>query len=142
MWLLNYDFSHNISVGLFHDKKCYNCINLFPCIFVRFICNGFSIKWWRFDQDNWKSHNKHMQEGEQSGQVSSSVQPFQEVNSRLGFATCTSRERPVMFPYLTENCDFSYSHHLYYITLITHRNGKEPIERKILRKVSTTHPPY
>ena len=43
--LLSYDFSHNISVGLFHDKKCYNYINLFPYIFVGFICNGFSIKW-------------------------------------------------------------------------------------------------
>ena len=43
--LLSYDFSHNISVGLFYDKKCCNCINLFPCIFVGFICNGFSIKW-------------------------------------------------------------------------------------------------
>ena len=43
--LLSYDFSHNISVGLFHDKNCCNCINLFPYIFVEFICNGFSIKW-------------------------------------------------------------------------------------------------
>ena len=42
--LLSYDFSHNISVGLFHDKKCCNCINLFPCIFVGFYCIGFSIK--------------------------------------------------------------------------------------------------
>jgi len=25
---------------------------LFPCIFVVFICNGFSIKWRRFDQDS------------------------------------------------------------------------------------------
>ena len=41
--LLSYDFSHNICIGLFHDKKCCNCINLFPCIFVGFICNGFSI---------------------------------------------------------------------------------------------------
>ena len=47
--LLSYDFSHNICIGLFHDKKCCNCINLFPCIFVGFICIGFSIKWWRFD---------------------------------------------------------------------------------------------
>ena len=50
--VLSYDFYHNISVGLFHDKKFCNCINLFPYIFEGFICNGFSIKWWRFDQDN------------------------------------------------------------------------------------------
>ena len=79
---------------------------------------------------------------------SSSVQPIQEVNSRLGFATCTSREWPAKFPCFTKNCDFLYSHHSYYIythtiyTLITHRKCKKPIERKTLRKVSTTHPPY
>ena len=50
--LLSNDFSHNISVGLFHDKKCCICINLFPCIFVGFICNRFSIEWWRFVQDS------------------------------------------------------------------------------------------
>ena len=42
--VLSYDFSHNISVGLFSDKKCCNCINLFPYIFVGFYCIGFSIK--------------------------------------------------------------------------------------------------
>ena len=42
--LLSYDFSHNISVGLFHDKKCCIRINLFPCIFVRFYYIGFSTK--------------------------------------------------------------------------------------------------
>ena len=41
--VLSYDFYHNISVGLFHDKKFCNCINLFPYIFEGFICNGFSI---------------------------------------------------------------------------------------------------
>ena len=30
--MLSYGFSHNIYVGLFHNKKCCNCINLFPCI--------------------------------------------------------------------------------------------------------------
>ena len=42
-FLLSYDFSYNICIGLFHDKMCCNCINLFSCIFVGFICNGFSI---------------------------------------------------------------------------------------------------
>ena len=42
-----------------------------------------------------------------------------------------------------QKCDFSYSlsTHIIY-TPITHRNGKKPIERKTLRKVSTTHLPY
>ena len=62
--MLSNDFSYNISVGLFHDKKCCNYINLFSYIFVGFICNGFNIKRWRFDQDSWRSYEKHMQEGE------------------------------------------------------------------------------
>ena len=32
--LLSYDFSHNISVGLFYVKKCYNCIIFFIFIFL------------------------------------------------------------------------------------------------------------
>ena len=43
IYLLSYDFSYNISVGLFHDKKCCNNINLFPCIFVRFIVMGLVL---------------------------------------------------------------------------------------------------
>ena len=65
-----------------------------------------------------------MQKGEQSSQVSSLVQPIQEGNLRLGFSTCTSHKWLVKFPYFTKNCDFSYSHHLYYIYLIIHRNGR------------------
>ena len=41
--LLSYDLSHNISVGLFHDKKCCNCINLFPCILWDFIVLGLVL---------------------------------------------------------------------------------------------------
>ena len=45
----------------------------------------------------------------------SSVQPAQEVNLWLRFATCTNCEWPAMFPCFTKNCDFWYSHHSYYI---------------------------
>ena len=31
-------------------------------VFVGFNCNGFSLKWWWFDQENWRSHEKHMPE--------------------------------------------------------------------------------
>ena len=30
--LLSYDFHITFMLALFHDKKCCNCINLFPCI--------------------------------------------------------------------------------------------------------------
>ena len=37
-------YNYVLLLALFHDKKCCNCINLFPCIFVGFYCIGFSIK--------------------------------------------------------------------------------------------------
>ena len=45
--LLSYGFSHNIYIGLFHDKKCCNCINLFPCILWDFIILGLVLSRWR-----------------------------------------------------------------------------------------------
>ena len=47
MRLLIYGFSHKIYVGLFHDKKCYNCINLFSYILWDFIVLGLVLSWWR-----------------------------------------------------------------------------------------------
>ena len=79
-----------------------------------------------------------MQEGEQSGQVSSSVQPVLEGNSQLALVASDPRSFPILLKIVTF-C-ILFTHAIY--TLITHRNYKKPIERKILRKVSTTHPPY
>ena len=45
--LLSYGFSHNIYVDLFHNKKCCNCINLFPCILWDFILLALVLSWWR-----------------------------------------------------------------------------------------------
>ena len=81
-----------------------------------------------------------MQEGEQLGQVSSSVQPVQEFNSQLGFTPVASDPRSSPFFLKIVTFHIPITHTIY--TLITHRNYEEPIERKTLRKVSTTHPPY
>ena len=81
-------------------KRCRNCINLFPCIFVGFICNGFTVKWWRFDQDNWRLHEKRMQEGKQSGQVptqySLSSKVTRNLDSRLAPITNDLRSSHVL----------------------------------------------
>ena len=59
-------------------------------------------------------------------------------NSRLRWPSKLTRE----FSLLAEMWLFVFPLHSYYIyTPITHRNGKEPIERKTLREVSTTHTP-
>ena len=50
--LLGYDFLITFVLAYSMTKRCYYFINLFPCIFVGFICIGFSIKWWRFDLDS------------------------------------------------------------------------------------------
>ena len=44
-------FHKTFVLALFHDKECCTCINLFPCFFVRFICNEFSIKLVKIDQE-------------------------------------------------------------------------------------------
>ena len=135
-FMLSYNFSHKC--WLIPNKKFCNCINLFPCIFVGFIYNGFSIKWWKFDQDSWRSYEKHMQEGEQSGQVSISIQLVQGVNSRLTPVTSDPWSFLVLLKIMTFH--ISITHTIY--TLIIHKNGKELIKRKTLREVSITHPPY
>ena len=140
--MLSYDLSHNIIVGLFHDKKYCNCINLFPCIFVRFICNGFSIKWWSFDQDSWRSHEKHMQEGEQLSQVPTQYSLSKKVTCDLDSWLAPVASDPWSSHVLLKIVTFRILFTPTIYTLITHRNGKEAIERKTLRKVSTTHPPY
>ena len=45
--LLSYDFHITFVLALFHDKKCYNCINLFPCILWDFTILGLVLSWWR-----------------------------------------------------------------------------------------------
>ena len=95
-----------------------------------FICNGFSIKWWIFDQDNWRSHEKHMQEGEQSSQVpalySLSKKVTHNLDLRLALVASDPRSSLVLLKIVTFR--ISITHTIY--TLNTHRNDEEPIERK------------
>ena len=99
-----------------------------------FICNGFSIKWWIFDQDNWRSHDKHMQEGEQSSQVpalySLSKKVTHNLDLRLALVASDPRSSLVLLKIVTFR--ISITHTIY--TLITHRNDEEPIERKNPKK--------
>ena len=79
-----------------------------------------------------------MQEGEQSGQVSSSVQPVQEGNLRLAPVASDLQSSPILLKIVIFRIPIT---HIIY-TLITHRNCEEPVKRKTLREVSTTHAPY
>ena len=60
-----------------------------------------------------------------------------DLDSRLAPVTSDPRSSPVLLKIVTFLIPIT--HTIY--TLIIQRNGKEPIERKTLREVSTTHPP-
>ena len=59
------------------------------------------------------------------------------LDSRLAPVASDPRSSPVLLKIVTFLIPIT--HTIY--TLIIQRNGKEPIERKTLREVSTTHPP-
>ena len=61
-----------------------------------------------------------------------------DLDSRLALVASDPRSSPILLNIVTF-C-IPITHTIY--TLITRKNGEEPIERKTLREVSTTHPPY
>ena len=71
-------------------------------------------------------------------QYSLSRRVTRDLDLRLEPVASDSRSSPVLLKIVIFR--ISITHTIY--TLITHRNYKKPIERKILRKISTTHPPY
>ena len=83
-----------------------------------------------------------MQEGEQSGQVPAQYiltrKVTSDLDSQLAPVVSDPRSSPVLLKIVTFRIPIT---HTIYI-LITHKNSKEPIERKTLKKVSTTQPPY
>ena len=83
-----------------------------------------------------------MQEGEQSGQVPAqyilSRKVTSDLDSQLAPVVSDPRSSPVLLKIVTLRIPIT---HTIYI-LITYRNGKKPIERKTLREVSITRPPY
>ena len=60
------------------------------------------------------------------------------LDSRLALVLSDLRSSPVLLKIVTFCIPITYT--IY--TLITHINGKEPIERKTLGEVFTTNPPY
>ena len=108
-------------LALFHDKKCCNCINLFPCILWDLFVSGLALSWWRLLKTvkfatclrltyEWtthkRSHKKHMLEVEES-------------SARLHFASHFATQAMLQVTHETLcpddfKCD-SYILHPYYI---------------------------
>ena len=45
--MLSYGFHITFVLALFYDKKCCNCINLFPCILWDLFIMSLVLSWWR-----------------------------------------------------------------------------------------------
>ena len=60
------------------------------------------------------------------------------LDSQLAPVTSDPRSSLILLKIVTFRIPITYTRY----TLITHKNCKKPIERKTLREVSTTHPPY
>ena len=132
-------------MALFHDKKCCNCIKLFPCILWDFIVLDLVLSWWkiehvldkvsRFHECLAKSLpakepcEKHMLETEESWQAISFASVSQER------PTCEILAKLSVWRFLSITfLPFTYT--IY--TLITHKSKRGHAERKTLDKFSTT----
>ena len=47
----NYVLQLCFMLALSHDKKCCNCINLFPCILWNFIVLSLVLSWWKIEHE-------------------------------------------------------------------------------------------
>ena len=106
--------------------------------FVGFICNEFSIKWWRFEE--------HMPEAE--SHMKSTCQKLKSHSRLLISWVFCEKGLPARYPRNSLPGGFLsvtflpfthtiYTHTIY--TLITHKSMKGYSERKTLDRFSTTH---
>ena len=113
--MLSYDFSHNISVGLFHDKN----VVIALIYFLVFLWDLFVMGLVLSGEDFIKIAEGHMRST--CRKVNSQARcPAPYSLSRKVTRDLDSQRAPVASdprgsPVLLKNCDFSYSLHTYYI---------------------------
>ena len=120
--LLSYDFSHKIIVDLFNDKKCCNCINLFPY----FLWDLFVIGLVLSGEYLIKIVEGHMRstcrkvnsQARCPAQYSLSRRLSRDLDLRIAPVTNDPRSSPVLLEIMTFR--ILITHTIY--TLITHRN--------------------
>ena len=144
-------YNYVFMLALFHNKKCYNCINLFSCILWDFIVLGLVLSWWRIkhakkvnavlrlpreklaskgthEKATWEAHSESWRVKCQAA--------FREYLTRKAILRGTHET----FCLEDFKCDFlTFTHTIY--TLITHKS-KRDYSKKNPREVSTTHPPF
>ena len=138
-------------LALFHDKKCCNCFNLFPCILWDFIVLGLVLSWWRLKL-NWRSVHfaTSLWEVYEKGSHEKACEKHMTRSWRVVPGCCFhkclagkafSRDSCKTFcleVFLSVTC-LPFTHAIY--TLITHKCKKGHSERKTLDRFSTTHTP-
>ena len=123
-------FFHDISVRLFHDKKCCNCINLFPYTLWDLFVMGLVLSG-EYLIKIAKGHirntcRKVNSQARCPAQYSLSRRLSCDLDSWLAPITSDPRSSHVLLEIV--NIRIPITHTIY--TLIIHRNGKEPIKRK------------
>ena len=138
-------FHITFKLALFHDKKCSNCINLFPCILWDLFVLGLALSWWRLLKTvkfatclrltrEWttrkRSHEKHMLKVEESSVKLYFVSYF---------ATWLTREWPVkLSAWMILSVTLIPFIHIIY-TLITNKIVKRLFKRKPKKVFYNTH---
>ena len=139
--LLSYGFSHNIYVDWFHNKKCCNCINLFPCILWDFILLALVLSWWRLLKELISQHGSQVVQPTNvtwGAHVESwRVSEFRDSSREL--AKSRDDPRNALTVRILSMTFILFTHIIY--TLISHKI-KKTIQIENPKEVSTTHPPF
>ena len=136
---------------LFHDKKCCNFINLFPCILRELIVMGLVLSWWRIKYAMKISavlplaHKKFASKGSCEKVTWEAQARSWRVKCQVAFCEYFARKAISRGTYKILCLEvLIVTFHIFYptiYTLITHKSKKRLIKENP-REVSTKHPPF
>ena len=126
-------------LALFHDKKCCNCIKLFPCILWDFIVLSLVLSWWRIKHAmkisaiSWLARKKFASKGSREKAMWEAHVGSWRIKCQVAFCEYFARKAILRGTcktlYLKDfKCDFLTFTHTIYTLIITKVN--EVIQRK------------
>ena len=125
---------------LFHDRKCCNCINFFPCILWDFIVLNLVLSWWRIKHEmkisaiSWLAYKKFARKVLAKRAREKHMLEAKESSVRLHFVSTSwdkpSREVPTKHSAwrILSMTFLSFTDTIY--TLITHKSKRSYLEKK------------
>ena len=128
-------FHITFMLTLFHDKKCCNFINLFPCILWALIAIGLVLSWWRLLKKMISRLGSRVVQP-MKGHVRSICQ---KLKSQCISWVISRLRQPARWPArcMTDSWDFecdSYTLHSYYIYPHYLQNYKETTQKRTLER--------